>query len=187
MANEPVDLIPMPAALLAFRLRSRLGCQKQAGIGHWGRSAKNKLSFYYPQMPMKIASIALAFYILFCGPIFCQAESPKPPETDWQLYSPGAFPQGWILPVDRIVDAYGKVDRLYLVGDFTVTAAEQSRCILRNQEYADFRFIVEFPKGMHPPSENETITRTPLRPLLVTSMKIGPDGQTNVYLHEIIK
>jgi len=38
-ANEPVDLIPMPAALLACRLRSRLGCQKQVGIGHWGRSA----------------------------------------------------------------------------------------------------------------------------------------------------
>ena len=30
MANEPVDLLPMPSALLAFRLRSRLGCQKQA-------------------------------------------------------------------------------------------------------------------------------------------------------------
>ena len=136
---------------------------------------------------MKIASLALAFYILLCSPIFCQAESTKMPETDWLLYSPGAFPQGWILPVDRIVDAYGKVDRLYLVGDFTVTAAGQSRCILRSQDYADFRFIVEFPKGMHPPSENEIITRTALRPLLVTSIKIGPDGQTNVYLHEIIK
>jgi hypothetical protein len=38
MANEPMDRIPMPAALLAFRLRSRLGCQKQVGIGHRGRS-----------------------------------------------------------------------------------------------------------------------------------------------------
>jgi hypothetical protein len=37
--NEPVDLIPVPSGLLAFRLWSRLGCQKQAGIGHWGRWA----------------------------------------------------------------------------------------------------------------------------------------------------
>jgi hypothetical protein len=37
--NGPVDLIPVSSALLAFRLRSRLGGQKQAGIGYWGRSA----------------------------------------------------------------------------------------------------------------------------------------------------
>jgi len=32
----------MPSALLARRLRSRLWCQKQVGIGHRGRSVKNK-------------------------------------------------------------------------------------------------------------------------------------------------
>ncbi|MFA6271449.1 MAG: hypothetical protein WC657_09700 [Candidatus Paceibacterota bacterium] len=37
--NEPMDRIPMPAALLACRLLSSLGCQKQVGIGHRGRSA----------------------------------------------------------------------------------------------------------------------------------------------------
>jgi hypothetical protein len=31
---------PVPSALLAFRLRSRLGCQKQAGCGDWGRSIR---------------------------------------------------------------------------------------------------------------------------------------------------
>ena len=36
-ANEPVQLIPMPSALLAFRLRSSLGCQKQVGIPDRGR------------------------------------------------------------------------------------------------------------------------------------------------------
>jgi len=34
---KPIELIPMPSALLACRLRSRLGCQKQVGIGHRGR------------------------------------------------------------------------------------------------------------------------------------------------------
>ena len=37
MANEPMELIPVPSALLARRLRSRLGCQKRAGIPHRGR------------------------------------------------------------------------------------------------------------------------------------------------------
>jgi hypothetical protein len=30
--NESVHRIPVPSGLLAFRLRSRLGCQKQAGM-----------------------------------------------------------------------------------------------------------------------------------------------------------
>jgi len=33
---------PVPSALLAFRLRSRLGFQKQAGCGDWGRSIKQQ-------------------------------------------------------------------------------------------------------------------------------------------------
>jgi len=37
-----MDLIPMPSALLAFRLRSRLGCQKQVGIVPRGRSGRKK-------------------------------------------------------------------------------------------------------------------------------------------------
>ena len=36
-ANGPMELIPVPAALLARRLRSKLGCQKQVGAGNRGR------------------------------------------------------------------------------------------------------------------------------------------------------
>ena len=39
-ANRAMDRITMPAALLARRLRSSLGCQKQVVIGHRGRSQK---------------------------------------------------------------------------------------------------------------------------------------------------
>jgi len=42
-ANDPVDLIPVPpglsAYLLLIPLRGQEECRKQAGIGHWGRSA----------------------------------------------------------------------------------------------------------------------------------------------------
>ena len=40
-ANEPMELIPVPAALLARRLRSRLWCQKRAGIPHRRRWPEN--------------------------------------------------------------------------------------------------------------------------------------------------
>jgi len=42
----PVDLIPVPSGLSAYLLliplRGQEECRKQAGIGHWGRSAKTK-------------------------------------------------------------------------------------------------------------------------------------------------
>jgi hypothetical protein len=43
MRNEPMELIPVPAALLARRLRRRLCCQKQAGMPHRGGSANYSL------------------------------------------------------------------------------------------------------------------------------------------------
>ena len=39
-----MDLTAMPSALLARRLRSRLGCQKQVGAGHRGRSAERNIA-----------------------------------------------------------------------------------------------------------------------------------------------
>jgi len=134
-------------------------------------------------------SVFIAFALLFfvCTSVFCQAQPSKTAETDWELYSPGAFPQGWILPIDKIVAAYGQTKCLYLVGDFKVTAAGQSRCILRNNDFPTFRFVVDFPKSVLPPKENTLITRTSQEPLLVSSIKTGTDGQTTVYLHEIIK
>ena len=42
-----MDLTTMPSALLAFRLRRRLGCQKQVGAGDRGRSAKIYASLFF--------------------------------------------------------------------------------------------------------------------------------------------
>jgi hypothetical protein len=38
--NEPMDLIPMPSALLTHFLLAQEMRQKQVGIGHRGRSAE---------------------------------------------------------------------------------------------------------------------------------------------------
>ena len=49
MSNEPVDLIPVPSGLSAYLLliplRGQEECRKQAGIGHWGRSAEYMKTF----------------------------------------------------------------------------------------------------------------------------------------------
>ena len=49
IANEPVDLIPVPSGLSAYLLlnplRGQEECRKQAVIGHWGRSAKKNALF----------------------------------------------------------------------------------------------------------------------------------------------
>ena len=42
MANGPMELIPVPSALLSRRLLTHPPRQKQAGIPHRGRSAKQK-------------------------------------------------------------------------------------------------------------------------------------------------
>jgi len=136
---------------------------------------------------MKFIFITFALLFSCCSLSFCQTQPSKAPETDWELYSPGAFPEGWILPIDRVVAAYGQVKNLYLVGDFNVTAAGQNRCVLRNKDYPTFRFVVDFPKGILPPKEKMLITRTALQPFLVTSVKPQPNGDINVYLKEIIE
>jgi len=54
-----VQLIPMPAALLAFRLRSSLGCQKQVGIPDRGRSPEK-----IRKHPMNAKRITIAATLL---------------------------------------------------------------------------------------------------------------------------
>ncbi len=50
MANGPMHLTTMPAALLARRLRSRLWCQKQVVAGDWGRWAKKYCATVTPHL-----------------------------------------------------------------------------------------------------------------------------------------
>lgn len=136
---------------------------------------------------MRLALITLFLLAIFCSPIFSQTEPTKPHDSEWQLYSPGSFPQGWILPIERVVDSYGQVEYLYLVGDFTVTASGKSRSVLRSRDYPSFRFVVDYPNEMQPPKQNSILKRTPLQPLLVTDVKSQPNGDINVFLREIIK
>jgi hypothetical protein len=89
-------------------------------------------------------------------------------------------------------------ERVYLQGNFVVTAAGQNRAVLRPQSAvtenlgigertSGTRVIVEFPAGARPPTEGTTFSRDSRRPFLITEVRKGADGQVNVYVQEVTK
>jgi hypothetical protein len=85
-------------------------------------------------------------------------------------------------------------ERLYLRGNFIVTASEDNRAVLRPQTgvFGSFlrpgggtRVIVQYPAGLEPPAEGSTLTRDETRPFMITDVRRGADGQINLYVREI--
>jgi hypothetical protein len=119
---------------------------------------------------------------------------------DWPTYAPGAMPRGRLMSVHDMEDASSDgvtSERSYLQGHFVVTASGQNRAILRSQgNIADVlglgrnqgkvRVIVDFPAGVHPPSEGSTFSRDSRRPFLITRVK-KVDGMINVYAIEVTR
>jgi len=114
---------------------------------------------------------------------------------NWRTFSPGQMPRGRLVDVkdaSSLADHGLSGERLYLRGNFTVTASGESRAVLRSQGgFAGFnsagntRIIVEYPAGSFPPTEGSQVTRNELRPFQVTDVRRGADGQVNVYVREI--
>jgi hypothetical protein len=80
-------------------------------------------------------------------------------------------------------------ERLYLRGDFIVTASGENRAVLRTQNGAtgrgSVRVIAEFPAGLQPPAEGSAFARDEARPFQITDVRKGADGQVNVYVREV--
>ena len=89
-------------------------------------------------------------------------------------------------------------ERLYLRGNFVVTASEENRAVLRPQGGAlsgltsfikpgagATRVIVQYPAGIQPPTEGSTFARDETRPFMITDVRRGADGQINLYVREI--
>ena len=84
-------------------------------------------------------------------------------------------------------------ERVYLRGNFDVTASGDSRAVLRPQGNAisnlvaggKTRIIVDYPSGMMPPAEGTALSRDSMRPFQIIDVRRGADGQTNVYVREI--
>lgn len=120
----------------------------------------------------------------------------------WPVYAPGQMPRGRLLAVKEMSDMAGADvtgERVYLQGNFVVTASGSNRAVLRNQgalantlgfggNASNVRIIVEYPAGMRPPAEGATFSRDARRPFQITEIRHGgADGQVNVYVREVTK
>jgi hypothetical protein len=119
-------------------------------------------------------------------------------DASWRTYGPGQMPRGRvILPSDAapLADSGLGGERLYLRGNFVVTASEDNRAVLRPQLGAfgellrlhggSTRVIVQYPAGIEPPAEGSTLSRDETRPFMITDVRRGSDGQINLYVREI--
>ena len=121
--------------------------------------------------------------------------------ASWRTYAPGQMPRGRVIePSDAapLADSGLGGERLYLRGNFVVTASEENRAVLRPQGgvlsgltnlikpgAGATRVIVEYPAGLQPPVEGSTFARDESRPFMITDVRRGADGQINLYVREI--
>ena len=119
-------------------------------------------------------------------------------DASWRTYAPGQMPRGRVIEPSAaapLVDSGLGGERLYLRGNFVVTASEENRAVLRPQSGAlaslfrpgggGTRVIVEYPSGVEPPAEGSTFARDNTRPFMITDVRRGADGQINLYVREI--
>jgi hypothetical protein len=118
----------------------------------------------------------------------------------WPTYAPGQMPRGRLLNVKDVSTMAGadvNSERLYLNGNFVVTASGPNRAVLRTQgaltdaigfggRGGNVRVIVEFPAGVRPPGVGATFARDARRPFQITDVREG-DGQVNVYVREVTR
>jgi hypothetical protein len=109
----------------------------------------------------------------------------------WQTYSPGQMPRGRLVTVEQApaLAESASSERMYLEGDFQVTAAGPTRAVMRARggESAKARVIVEYPSGHSAPSEGSTVDRGPDRAFLITKVERKPDGTVNIWAREVTK
>ncbi|MDP9291254.1 MAG: hypothetical protein M3O82_02685 [Verrucomicrobiota bacterium] len=124
-------------------------------------------------------------------PFLAAAATPIPAAANggsWRTFRPGQIPRGRVVDPTEASDLAARgvgSERLYLRGDFKVTAAGDNRAILRVGGEDTTRIIAEFPAGVTPPGEGSTVSRDDARPFQITDIRRGADGHVNVYVREI--
>jgi hypothetical protein len=112
--------------------------------------------------------------------------------ASWRTYAPGQAPPAKTVSLDDVgaLADRGEVnERLYLKGEFRVTASGTSRAVLRDATRPDDqspRIVVEYPAGDVPPQERERFLRDSARPYQVSDVRRGADGVITIYVREII-
>jgi hypothetical protein len=110
----------------------------------------------------------------------------------WPTYAPGQAPPARGVSLDEAAAFAGRGEigeRLYLLGEFRVTASGGSRAVLRDANRTDQqspRIVVEYSTGTVPPHEQERFVRDASRPYLVSDVRHEVDGAVTIYVREII-
>ncbi len=118
--------------------------------------------------------------------------------NSWRTYAPGKQPAGRTVTASEASDLAERGEtgeKLYLRGNFVVTASGESRAVLRAQSGGGepasggppARVIVEFPSSVAPPAEGSTFARDETRAFEVRDVRRGADGQLNIYVREVTK
>ncbi|PWU06168.1 MAG: hypothetical protein C5B47_07885 [Verrucomicrobia bacterium] len=113
---------------------------------------------------------------------------------NWQTYGAGQMPFGRLVELSDVPQFAEKGltdERIYLKGNFLVTAARANRAVLRSQSSfrgnssSKVRIIVEFPSNSKTPELGSTFSRNGQRPFLITDVRKAPGGMINVFVREI--
>ena len=111
--------------------------------------------------------------------------------SSWRTYAPGQAPPGKVVGLDDVAGLAdrGEIgERLYLRGDFRVTASSPSRAVLRDANKPDDqspRVLVEYPSGSVAPQERDRLSRDSSRPYQIYNVRRGPDGVVTIWVKEI--
>jgi hypothetical protein len=114
--------------------------------------------------------------------------------ANWRVYPAGQQPRGRTLTpgeVAALVDQPAS-DRVYLRGDFRVSAMGETNAVLRPQNDPSvpataMRIVADFPEGSLLPAEGSTFSRDASRGFEVLSVSRGSDGQITAYVREITR
>lgn len=120
---------------------------------------------------------------------------PRPEQgATWRLYPPGQQPRGRTVTPGEVAALADQPanDRVYLQGNFKVSAMGENNAVLRPQNDpgvapAAMRIIADYPDGSLPPAEGSTFSRDASRGFEVLSVSRGTDGQINVRVREVTR
>jgi hypothetical protein len=119
---------------------------------------------------------------------------------NWRTYQRGQQPPGRsITPAEasKMADRGGEIaEKLYLRGDFVVTASGDNRAVLRapaslgektRDGVGSARILVEFPPSAELPTVGSTLSRGESEGFEVREVRRGQDGQINIFVREITR
>jgi hypothetical protein len=115
--------------------------------------------------------------------------------NQWRTFKPGTAPAGRALqPAEAgiLADRGAVPAGSYLQGNFVVTAADQSRAVLRprlanGDSDPGVRIMIEYPNGAVPPREGAVLNRDLTAPYEIRDVRRGAQGEITIYAREIIQ